>query len=233
MHNIPTPLFDSLIHFKELPVNVIDLDSEKKADLNSAFLFLKSYVGSQGTFNSYRREIERLLHWCWLIKKTNLAKLNREDIEEFVRFCQSPPKDWIGVTKVCKFILKEGQRIPNSDWRPFVASISKVMRKKGQSVDPNRFALSEGATAEIFAILSTFFNFLISESKISLNPVALIRQKSKFIRKRQQQAPIRRLSMLQWETVLASVEEMAEKDPKTHERTRFMLTALFGMYLRI
>ncbi|OGV27173.1 MAG: integrase [Legionellales bacterium RIFCSPHIGHO2_12_FULL_37_14] len=233
MHNIPTPLFDSLIHFKELPVNVIDLDSEKKADLNSAFLFLKSYVGSEGTFNSYRREVERLLHWCWLVKKKQLAGLTREDIEEFISFCQSPPATWIGKVKVAKFILKDGLRVPNKEWRPFVATISKVARKRGQSVDVHKFVLSEGATAEIFAILSTFFNFLITENKVLLNPVALIRQKSKFIRKRQQQAKVRRLSMLQWETILSCVDELAIKDPQTHERTRFMLTALFGMYLRI
>jgi integrase len=93
--------------------------------------------------------------------------------------------------------------------------------------------LSEGAVAEIFAILSTFFNFLISENYVMSNPVALIRQKSKFIRKQQQQAPIRRLSLLQWEHVLECVEELARQNPALHERTRFILTALYGMYLRI
>ena len=233
MNKIPVPLFDSLINFKQVPDHILDLNAAFKNDLEAAFLFLKSYTGSQGTFNSYRREIERLFHWCWLIRKKDFASLQRDDIEEFVRFCQSPPENWIGKTKVTKFILQNGKRIPNQEWRPFVAVISKVARKRGQSIDIKKFVLSEGAIAEIFAILSTFFNFLITENRVFLNPVALIRQKSKFIRKRQQQAPIRRLSMLQWETVLSCVEALAIKDAATHERTRFMLTALYGMYLRI
>ena len=65
------------------------------------------------------------------------------------------------------------------------------------------------------------------------NPIALIRQKSKFIRKRQQNAPIRRLSLIQWEAVLEAADALAFDDPDKHERTRFILTMLYGMYLRI
>jgi integrase len=86
---------------------------------------------------------------------------------------------------------------------------------------------------EIFAILSTLFNFLIAEEYLVSNPVALIRQKSKFIRKRQHNAPVRRLSLVQWEAVLRAAETLAEDSPEKHERTRFILSLLFGMYLRI
>lgn len=233
MTKIPSPLFDSLSHFSETYANIHLADPLHQADFNMAYLFLKCYVGSQGTFNSYRREVERLLHWCWLVKKTSITDLRREDIEAFVRFCQSPPPAWIGLQKVSKFIQKHGKRSPNPEWKPFVASVSKVARKKGHTPSADIFNLSEGAVAEIFAILSTFFNFLISEHHVTSNPVALIRQKSKFIRKRQSLAPIRRLSLLQWEHVLECAEQLAIQDPVMHERTRFILSALYGMYLRI
>lgn len=42
------------------------------SDFQKAQAFLKCYIGSQGTFNSYRREIERLLHWSWVIAKKSL-----------------------------------------------------------------------------------------------------------------------------------------------------------------
>lgn len=233
MDPVRLPLFDSLNHLAENAALVVLPHSQHRTDFDAALLFLKSYVGSQGTFNSYRREVERLLQWSWLVQKKSLKELKREDIEAFVRFCQSPPQSWIGLKKHPRFIQQDDKRLPNPAWRPFVATVSKAMRKQGSSARVEAFRLSEGATAEIFAILSTFFNFLIAEGLLSSNPVALIRQKSKFIRKRQAAAPIRRLSNLQWETVLQVAEAFAAADPKKHERTRFMLTLLLGMYLRI
>ena len=86
---------------------------------------------------------------------------------------------------------------------------------------------------ELFAILSTFFNFLIQEEYLSMNPVALIRQKSKYIRKQQGREPIRRLSTLQWAYVIETVEIMAAENPDQHERSFFMMTLLYSMYCRI
>ena len=97
----------------------------------------------------------------------------------------------------------------------------------------DEFKLSQGAVQEIFAILSTLFNFLIAEEYLVSNPVALIRQKSKFIRKQQHKAPVRRLSLQQWDAVLRASEQLALENPEMHERTRFILSMLFGMYLRI
>ncbi len=227
------PLFDNLTHLHKNHENVRLSDSRFQNDFNYTLSFLKSYTGSQGTFNSYRREAERLLQWSWLIKNKTLDELKRDDIEQYIHFCQNPPKSWISLKKVPRFIEKDGRRIPNEEWRPFVASISKSAKKSGQSVSIEQFNLSQGTTQEIFAILSTLFNFLIAEEYLVSNPVALIRQKSKFIRKRQQNAPIRRLSLIQWDAVLQAAKYLADESPEKHERTRFMLSLLFGMYLRI
>ena len=66
-----------------------------------------------------------------------------------------------------------------------------------------------------------------------MNPIALIRQKSKFIRKIQGQSKVRRLSDLQWQYVITSAEELAIEQPDVHERTKFIMSALYSMYLRI
>ncbi|KTC71658.1 site specific recombinase, phage integrase family [Legionella birminghamensis] len=227
------PLFDSLDQLGKNQDHVILPSPDCYADFMHTLNFLRSYCGSLGTFNSYRREAERLLQWCWLVRHCSLKELKREDIEAFIRFCQHPPLNWISVKKVPRFIEKEGKRQPNEAWRPFVATISKAARKQGQAVSIEQFSLSQGAIQEIFAILSTLFNFLIAEEYMVSNPVALIRQKSKFIRKRQQNAPVRRLSLLQWQAVLDAAETLAAEDPEKHERTRFILSMLFGMYLRI
>ncbi|ASQ46819.1 tyrosine-type recombinase/integrase [Legionella clemsonensis] len=227
------PIFDNINYLHKNAENVILPDSRFQQDFNLSLNFLKSYVGSLGTFNSYRREAERLLQWCWHIKKVTLCELKRDDIEQFVHFCQNPPQTWIGLKKVPRFIEKEGRRQPNENWRPFVASVSKSARKQGASPSVENFSLSQGAIQEVFAILSTFFNFLIAEEYLVANPVALIRQKSKFVRKRQGNAPVRRLSLNQWDAVLEAADKLAQENPEKHERTRFILSLLFGMYLRI
>lgn len=227
------PLFDSMDYLHKNAENALIPETRYQKDFLCTLNFLKSYVGSQGTFNSYRREAERLLQWCWHIRKCTLNELKRDDIEQFIRFCQNPPQSWIGLKKVPRFIDIEGLRKPNPNWRPFVATITKVARKNGQTPAADRFELSQGAIGEIFAILSTLFNFLIAEEYLVSNPVALIRQKSKFIRKNQQSAPIRRLSLVQWQAVLNAADTLAADAPEKHERTRFILSMLYGMYLRI
>lgn len=227
------PLFDNLNNLAKNIENVILPDPRFYNDFYHSLNFLKSYTGSLGTFNSYRRETERLLQWCWQIRKITLKELKREDIEAFIRFCQNPPPGWISLKKVNRFVDKEGKRLPNEEWRPFVASQTKAKHKQGETLSIDQFSLSQGAIQEIFAILSTFFNFLIAEEYLFANPVALIRQKSKFIRKSQQNAPIRRLSLNQWDRVLEAAESLAAENPEKHERTCFILSLLFGMYLRI
>ena len=74
---------------------------------------------------------------------------------------------------------------------------------------------------------------MIQENFVSANPVSQLRQKSKYLRKHQSQGKIRRLSPLQWDYVIETAELLAKDDPQVHERTLFVLTALFGMYLRI
>ncbi len=39
--------------------------------------------------------------------------------------------------------------------------------------------------------------------------------------------------MPQWQAVLNAAETLALDDPKKHERTLFIMSILFGMYLRI
>lgn len=227
------PIFDGLSFLHKNEEHAILPDKRFYSDFKYTLNFLKSYTGSLGTFNSYRREAERLLQWSWLIKNYTLDQLKRDDIEQYIHFCQNPPKSWISLKKVPRFIEKAGIRAPNEEWRPFVVTLRKTAIKNGQTPTLEQFSLSQGATQEIFAILSTLFNFLIAEEYLVSNPVALIRQKSKFIRKRQQNTPIRRLSLLQWNTVLNAAESLATESPKQHERTRFILSLLFGMYLRI
>ncbi|MEI6095294.1 MAG: tyrosine-type recombinase/integrase [Gammaproteobacteria bacterium] len=229
----PLPMFDSLEHVDKAIVTKSRHVDTSDGDFYHALAFLKCYKGSLGTFNSYRRETERLLQWCKHIASITLKEIRREHIEEYIKFCQNPPKSWIGVKKTPRFLEKNGERCPNPEWRPFVMTISKAAHRKGKPVNIEDFDLSQGTIKELFAILSTFFNYLIQEEYVFMNPIALIRQKSKFLRKQQSQTQIRRLTLLQWEYVIETATTMANTDPEKCERTLFIMTALYSMYLRI
>ena len=226
----PTPFIDQLEHLGN-PLSTArrtlqhhDVLQQRAGifeDLVHSLSFLVSYNGSKATFNSYRREVERLLQWCWLVRGCSLEELKRQDIEDYIRFCQSPPKAWIGTKQVARFKLRQGERICNPEWRPFVVDSSGY------------FSLSQKSLQALFAVLSTYFNYLLSEDYLRINPIALIRQKSKFLQRSAYQEPVRRISNLQWDYVLETVEALALEHPEEHERSLFVMRILFGLYLRI
>jgi len=235
----PQPLFDTV---ENISLSSLTVDSNLSHyvqssgidnatnDYHHAVGFLYSYRGSSDTFASYRREIERLLHWCWFINKTSLPELRRQDVERFIDFCKAPPVAWIGTKTTSRYVNQEGLRICNPDWRPFVLRNAPATEGK---IDVRGYNPSPKALQAIFSILSSFFTFLVQEEYMPLNPVALIRQKSRYLRKQQSKAQIRRLSELQWSYVLETAEYMAAEVPDLHERSLFVIQALYAMYLRI
>lgn len=180
---IPLALFDTIKNIKkiQLPNDIKSLFS--RDDFDAVKTFLKEYDDNQATFNSYRREVERLLQWSWLIQKKSIFQIKRNDIEAYVNFCKNPPESWIGVAKVSRFIDENEIRKPNPAWRPFVVTVSKTAAKNGTIPNVKQYSLSEKAIREIFAILGSFYKFLIQENYAEINPVTQIRQKSKYFRK--------------------------------------------------
>lgn len=203
------------------------------SDFQAVLNFIYSYRGSLDTFNAYRRELERLLQWSWLVQKKSILSLKRADIEEFIEFCQAPYKHWIGTKIVARFNNTGTIRTPNLAWRPFIAKISKKAHQDGELVEKTNFSFSQQGIKMLFAILSSFYNFSIQEELTEVNPLLQIRQKSKFIRKTQSSRNIRRLSDAQWNAVIKTAETMAENNPKRHERTLFIMNILYSLYLRI
>lgn len=239
----PIPLFDALEYLEtsftsqiaqiisrlpsDLPVSQVHADYKHTCD------FLNAYRGSAETFKSYRRETERLLQWAWFVGKKSLKDLRRNDLETYLEFCQAPPSDWIGIKHVPRFFDKNGLRLANPMWRPFIATTTKKSHRDGNLPNAKTYTLSQSALQAIFAILSSFFNYLEQEEYTFGNPISQIRQKSKFLRKHHGMKTIRRLSELQWAYIIETAELMANENPRLHERTLFIMNALFAMYLRI
>ena len=224
----PSAFFETLEAMKnpfKHPLTTIPVQSHKLAhdsieDYQLASEFLYSYRGSPDTFKTYRRELEHFLLWCWEIEKRPLNQVSRTHIEAYVEFSQQPPLTWIGNKNVSRHILKDGKKKANPEWRPYVQA-------RGE------YIMSQAALQSLFSVLSSFFNFMIQEGSISSNPVSQLRQKSKFLRKHQSSSNIRRLSPMQWDFVIDETLKMTEIEPEKHERSLFIMTALYAMYLRV
>ena len=222
----PTPLLDSLI--SPIPDRVVH-----PKDYQAAIQFLTAYEGNRATFEAYRRELERFLQWAWLVAKKSLLVLSREDVEKFVQFCMKPPKSWIATTQVTRYLEKEGKRISNPKWRPFVAKINKREYKEGKTPSASNYQMSPSTLRAMFAILSSFYDYLLREEIVERNPVSLIRQKSRYLQTQQTTAQIIRLSDKQWQACLAAAKAMGKDENSLHQRTLFIITAMYLMYLRI
>ena len=234
----PKPLFEMLDNINEIPDSVLQyIESlaiaEASIEHKHCTEFLKSYSNSKDTFSSYRREVERLLQWAWLIPKKPLKTITRNDIRDYLQFVSAPPKQWIGTKIVNRFTLSaDGLRIANPAWRPFVVKISKVARKHGKSLNKSSYQLSSKSIEAIFGVLSSLFTYLQQEEYLDSNPVALIRQKKGYIQRQQTRKVTRKLSRVQWEYVITTCETMAQQDT-SHQRTLFLMSSFYLLGLRI
>ena len=70
----PLPIIDNLLMlkdrlFREATIyQLVKTSSYASMDYQTVTQFLLSYDGSLDTFNAYRRELERLLQWSWLVQ---------------------------------------------------------------------------------------------------------------------------------------------------------------------
>ena len=80
--SLPTPIIDSYKCFKEGNQQTASLSPAfAPYDLACCLEYLKQYDDNPATFESYRREVERLLQWAWLIELKSLLDLKRQDME--------------------------------------------------------------------------------------------------------------------------------------------------------
>lgn len=257
MSQHPQPLFETFDRFHEL--NFLNLNRELPAvrdflhgctvellaveGYSAVRGFLKSYAGNEATFNSYRTHVERLLLWSLLVAGKPLVELRRRDAEAFMEFCLNPPADWIGPVVKSRFLREGGRKkldtdtyIVNFKWRPFSHTVGKRERKIAEEAVaplPSRpYRMSQGSTAQVFAVCGSFFQHAIDEGLTEVNPFRAVKQKSIYKQRHTLDVASRSLTPLQWSYVIETAEQMATADP-THERTLFIVATLFSMYLRV
>lgn len=253
----PQPLFETFDRFHEL--NFLNLNRELPSvrdflhgctvellaveGYSAVRGFLKSYAGNEATFNSYRTHVERLLLWSLLVAGKPLVELRRRDAEAFMEFCLNPPAGWIGPVVKSRFLREGGRKkldtdtyIVNFKWRPFSHTVAKRERKIAEEAVatlPSRpYRMSQGSTAQVFAVCGSFFQHAIDEGLTEVNPFRAVKQKSIYKQRHTLDVASRSLTPLQWSYVIETAEQMAAADP-THERTLFIVATMFSMYLRV
>lgn len=241
---LPQPIFDTYAQFKRLTfASPYDPDTPSVKNLISAldergiscsddyryavqFLLLHCRKSTQ-TFNAFRTEIERLLLWSWLIKAKPAIKLSRIDLEEYIDFCMLPPVSWVIPTRQHHFIEENGLRIPNKQWAPF-----RIEGDIGSGRAKIKRSPAQATLVRQFSTLNVFLNHLLLEGMIDSNPIPIIKKHSPYLIRDSKIKTVQRLSDMQWDFVLSTIEKIANENPK-YERNLFAVVLMKSCYLRI
>ncbi|MCP4474074.1 MAG: site-specific integrase, partial [Gammaproteobacteria bacterium] len=195
-----------------------------------AYEFLLTHQNNPATFNSYRREVERLLLWCESIARLPLSAIDEEAFKRYMTFCQHPPMSWIGHKKVHRFVTKKTGRVPNPDWRPF---FKPSLSDDANTAIRTRVGPAKPTIQHLLAILQTFFTFLQRQGYLSHNPVTgYYRSGAAKLKQGTPPSSPKCITQTQWNKLLLAAEQLAHEQPMIHERTLFILTIIHTLQLR-
>jgi len=194
-----------------------------------AFLYSKSQK-SEGTYNSLRIDVERLMLWCWVEKEKSIVQLRRSDIEEYADFVHSPSSDWISIGSRSRFLHdkksmleNEGNLLADDRWRPFSVPEGR---------EPNSYKVKANTMKQMFASLSSLYDYLVKEDYALGNLIPSVRSDSPYVIKDKVKKPLLRLSQDQWDFLLESLTRKADEDP-AYERVLFVFVTMKVLFLRI
>ncbi len=188
---------------------------DAKNDAEAISTFLSEFRESRLTFQSYTKEIERLLLWCIHVSKVNISSLRRNHLVEYQKFLKNPQpkKIWCGIKAPRR--LKDGTL--NPQWRPFNKGLSPTSLNK------------------TITILDSFFNYLVQTNYLTGNPLAIERRRKK---KNKGKSKIidRYLELDEIHAVLDALSEYPAKSAESKFqviRARYIILLLFYTGLRI
>ncbi len=175
--------------------------------------FLIGYQGSTLTYQTYVKELERLVLWCTHVQHVTISDLSYDDIVEYQSFLSDPtPKEqWCGNKRSkCK---KDGSI--NREWRPFASSLSPISIKKTMS------------------ILDSFFNYLVQTQYLKGNPLSVNNRRKK---RSAPEGMERWLERIEINTVLEGLTDKLSQEsvnPFQIIRSKYIILTLFYTGLRL
>ncbi|WP_218189635.1 hypothetical protein, partial [Pseudomonas sp. URIL14HWK12:I5] len=83
-----------------------------------ALIALKRYTYANQRIKEFASILEKLLIWCFFIRRLSPSALDPEDLENFFSICRQPPKEMSRSKSYCKrFILVADEVCVNPQWR--------------------------------------------------------------------------------------------------------------------
>lgn len=179
------------------------------ADIDALKAWLARFAQTKTTFDSYRKEAERLLLWSIVEQRKPLASLTHEDLLSYQQFLADPqPAD--------RWVMPTGRKLArgNAGWRPFAGPLSPASQRQA------------------IVILNTLFSWLVHAGYLAGNPLSLFRQRQRHAAPR----VVRYLDDAMWEDVKASIAELPRdtaREAAHYHRVRWLFTLLYLSGMRI
>lgn len=178
-------------------------------DIDAIKAWLARFIDTRTTFDSYRKEAERLLLWATVELGKPLSSLVHEDWLRYRHFLQDPQP-------AARWISTAGRKFPRShpEWRPFAGPLSPSSQRQAA------------------IILNALFSWLVQAGYLAGNPLALSRE-------RKRRAPPRITRYLDdevWAEVKATIEALPRGTAREQEqylRLRWLFTLLYLCGLRV
>ena len=175
-------------------------------DTEAISAWLMQFQSSKSTFDSYRKEAERLLLWSVLQLSKPLSSLVYEDLQSYRQFLMNPqPADF--------WVSAPGRRFGREDsrWRPFAGPLSASSQRQS------------------LVILNSMFSWLVEAGYLAGNPLALSRRRSPNSPK----TITRYLDPKLWAEVKAFILELKTTDLARYHRLRWLFSLFYLGGLRI
>jgi len=236
----PVPLYPTYIELNEFEladypklndfISTMPVWSLNQWQWGKVFLEYTGRNKSVHTYDRFRNEIEKFLLWSFLIKKSPIDEMRKNDILEYADFCWKPPVTWIGTSNQERFKLKNSYFDSNELWRPYKIQAAKSQLSK--DVDKKKYRPSQQTLTSTFTAIIVFYNYLMGEELCYGNPAHIAKKDCRHFISDTQVKEIKRLSTSQWQYLLDTAVSMADEDP-IYERNLFVIASLKTLFLRI
>ncbi len=171
-------------------------------------VWLARYFDTKTTFDSYRKEAERLLLWSVIELGKPLSSLSHEDFLVYQRFLANPlpAERWIMTQR------KVARDDPK--WRPFAGPLSPTSQRQA------------------IVILNGMFSWLVNAGYLAGNPLSLSRNRQRKAKPR----VTRFLDEDLWNEVKLTIESMPRETNREREhyhRVRWLFSLLYITGMRV
>lgn len=177
-------------------------------DADAIKVWLSRHLDTKITFDSYRKEAERLLLWSVFELGKPLSSLSHEDFLIYQRFLADPQptERWVMAQR------KVARNDPK--WRPFAGPLSPTSQRQA------------------IVILNGMFSWLVNAGYLAGNPLSLSRNRQRKAKPR----GTRFLDENLWKEVKLTIESMpreTNREREHYQRVRWLFSLLYITGMRV